>query len=158
MEESPASSPKPPAGQTFLGRLSLTLGYEKRHIDRQSIDLDKYPGGRGKQLQLSDRNEIVEVSNDLDTFYSEDRIDSLTEKSQSGKSDETNFAGILRRRFTRAIRVNRNGGTPMVDDSEKENEAKLGTVMGVFVPCLQNILGVILFIRLKIRKIKNQQF
>ena len=148
MEESPASSPKPPAGQTFLGRLSLTLGYEKRHIDRQSIDLDKYPGGRGKQLQLSDRNEIVEVSNDLDTFYSEDRIDSLTEKSQSGKSDETNFAGILRRRFTRAIRVNRNGGTPMVDDSEKENEAKLGTVMGVFVPCLQNILGVILFIRL----------
>jgi hypothetical protein len=29
----------------------------------------------------------------------------------------------------------------------QENEPKLGTLMGVFVPCLQNILGIIYYIR-----------
>ena len=34
------------------------------------------------------------------------------------------------------------------DEEGQGEDAKLGTLMGVFVPCLQNILGVILFIRL----------
>jgi potassium/chloride transporter 4/5/6 len=29
-----------------------------------------------------------------------------------------------------------------------QRRAVLGTVMGVFVPCLQNIMGIVLFIRL----------
>jgi hypothetical protein len=35
----------------------------------------------------------------------------------------------------------RNGGG-------KQQTAKLGTVMGVYIPCLQNIFGVLFFIRL----------
>ena len=76
-------------GLNFLNRVSLTLGYEKRHIKRESIDLDRYPGGGdpGKQLQLSETgNEVIEVSsNDIETLYSEDRIDSITIQRLEGK-------------------------------------------------------------------------
>eukprot|EP00111_Clytia_hemisphaerica_P001091 TCONS_00003102-protein len=40
---------------------------------------------------------------------------------------------------------------PPANDSEaqpKQEVAKLGTLVGVYLPCIQNILGVILFIRL----------
>ena len=69
--------------RNFLQRLSLPLTVYKRHMKRDSVDLEKY--GRGKQLQLSESNEIVEVGNDLDTFYSEDRIDSFTIQRLEGK-------------------------------------------------------------------------
>lgn len=43
--------------------------------------------------------------------------------------------------------VDEKGGADANDDSTPRSDL-LGTVLGVFIPCLQNILGVILFIRL----------
>jgi len=37
---------------------------------------------------------------------------------------------------------------PVDPDAKPVQNAQLGTIMGVFFPCIQNILGVILFIRL----------
>lgn len=133
--------------RNFLQRLSLPLTVYKRHMKRDSVDLEKY--GRGKQLQLSESNEIVEVGNDLDTFYSEDRIDSFTIQRLEGKSnngEESLHKKTMRRRFSG--QNNGGAGGAEREEEDKDSEAKLGTVIGVFVPCLQNILGVILFIRL----------
>lgn len=61
---------------------------------------------------------------------------------------------ILSQKFKQAIDETTYGGTACTDvergsnTGPKESTAKLGTLTGVFLPCLQNILGVILFIRL----------
>jgi len=36
---------------------------------------------------------------------------------------------------------------PSTENSLKKNDVKLGTLLGVFVPCLQNILGIIFYIQ-----------
>jgi len=61
---------------------------------------------------------------------------------------------ILSQKFKQAIDESTYGGTTCADvekgtnTGSTESTAKLGTLTGVFLPCLQNILGVILFIRL----------
>jgi len=42
------------------------------------------------------------------------------------------------------------GGTfmPTIDDLSKSSNAQLNTLFGVYLPCVQNIIGVIVFIRL----------
>ena len=47
--------------------------------------------------------------------------------------------------------ANYNAAIPTAPDAEKkttQKRAKLGTLMGVYLPCIQNIFGVILFIRM----------
>ncbi|CAL4060077.1 unnamed protein product, partial [Meganyctiphanes norvegica] len=47
--------------------------------------------------------------------------------------------------------ANYNATIPSADDADTKNvppASKLGTVMGVYLPCIQNIFGVILFIRM----------
>ncbi|QDZ20292.1 family 12 solute carrier protein [Chloropicon primus] len=136
-------------GRDFLKRLSLPLDFVKRHVKRESLDLSSV-GNHEKQLQLTESNEVVEVSNDLDTFYSEDRIDSFTIHKLEGKAEGTaKEAHTIRRRFSKAGLGNGEGASASgATELKVKAEEKLGTLMGVFVPCLQNILGVILFIRL----------
>lgn len=135
-------------GRNFLQRLSLPLEYAKRHIKRESLDLSNVGVKHGKELQLSESNEVVEVTNDLDNLYGEDRIDSFTIHKLEGKEGEGRAKESLRRRFSKAGVPGEGGPAAGAPANKKEAEPKLGTIMGVFVPCLQNILGVILFIRL----------
>jgi hypothetical protein len=37
---------------------------------------------------------------------------------------------------------------PTIDDLSKSSNAQLNTLFGVYLPCVQNIIGVIVFIRL----------
>lgn len=45
-------------------------------------------------------------------------------------------------------KTGRNGGGGNGGGTKKNGAAKLGTIMGVYIPCLQNIFGVLFFIRL----------
>lgn len=138
----------PEAKFRSLHRRSVGVVYEKRFIRQSSIDLEKFPGVVDDALQISNRGSIELSEGQLDTLYKDERMDSMTIQRMEGKiatdspkSNDSNTDIGASDRKEDAVMSKKAA-------VEKSQEEKLGTLMGVFVPCLQNILGVILFIRL----------
>lgn len=82
----------------------------------------------------------------------EDKVDNVTNgtprtneesKKESGLFDHHHDFGINEQDSDQS---DDEPGAP--GDKKKKKKSKQGTFLGVYVPCLQNILGVILFLRM----------
>ena len=73
---------------------------------------------------------------------SEETVTSLGEHRMEAEITSEKGAGFLKNLY------DYHGGTFMPSKDERQDNAQLNTLFGVYLPCVQNIIGVIVFIRL----------
>ncbi|KAK3267202.1 Protein ccc1 [Cymbomonas tetramitiformis] len=107
-------------------------------------------------IKRSARTKLTERELRFELFHSgrstEERVSATAMRSMraadQGLTGVQDRYGVTDQQASTAEDPNLSGTTRSEEEEEKGEAAKLGTVAGVFLPCLQNILGIILFIRL----------
>lgn len=95
------------------------------------------------------KSEIVpsqSKASQVTSIRSEDTVNTLAEKGTETATNTEKGAGFLKNLY------DYHGGTFMPTKDERQDvsvsNAQLNTLFGVYLPCVQNIIGVIVFIRL----------
>ena len=106
------------------------------------------PQNKHKRMATSTETPEIEVKIDATDEEGSERGRLMTEISYAGGFEgfHDEMAQSTGPVFTRLTQYG-GGVTPAVE-GEQQATAKLGTMLGVFLPCLQNIFGIMMFARL----------
>ncbi|OAF71195.1 K-Cl cotransporter 4, partial [Intoshia linei] len=146
---SKTTTPKPNGGVIFTNQIKgIMVRFQIQTVEKHKSTFNNEKNMNDESpMQQSESLINVEIESNQDNCVESSDTESVHESIRS--ENESLFNG--RRSISRAlasIRDYTGGSIPQNTLKPVKKIKKLGTIAGVYFPCLQNIFGVILFIRL----------